>query len=85
MLVLAIRLYEMEHGRAPERLEQLVEASILQSVPLDPFRSGPMRWDPQRRLIWSAGSDGRDHEGEGNPWKGSGKDLVWDIPEPQRP
>ncbi len=80
----ALRLAESKLGQLPDKLTGLIDAGILKSLPADPFGVGPLRYDPQRRLIWSIGDNGTDDGGEGLPddpiKRLSGKDIVWRIP-----
>ena len=66
----------------PESLDELVEEGILPSVPMDMFADKPLRYDPERRLIWSVGPDEVDDGGEGDPenWRES-KDYVLQLPQ----
>jgi hypothetical protein len=63
-------------------LSELVDAELLESVPIDPFSGQEVRYDLQRRLIWSFGTNEEDNGGD---WDfdaefPDGKDLVWRIP-----
>ena len=78
---LALRAYELEHGRLPEKLSGLVRAHLKQ-VPTDPFGNGePVRY---RRTgnsyrLWSIGPDGVDDNGtpiEDTTKPGRGRYLV---------
>jgi hypothetical protein len=64
---LAIRLYELEHGRQPESLDQLVPHYVT-GLPSDPFASDgqPLgyRRDAVHPVIYSVGLDGVDDGGE---------------------
>ncbi len=60
----ALRAFEADRGGLPPALEALVPDWI-DSVPRDWFGGGALRYDRQRRLIWSLGSDGRDDWGVG--------------------
>jgi hypothetical protein len=63
---LAIRLYELDHGRRPPRLEELVPF-YLPGMPVDPFTAepDPIRYlpDAPRALLYSVGRDGVDDGG----------------------
>lgn len=63
---LAIRLFQIDHGRRPERLDELVP-DYLPTVPIDPFRSdaGPIgyRLEKGRSRLYSIGDDGKDDGG----------------------
>ncbi|MCC7291257.1 MAG: hypothetical protein IT449_04240 [Phycisphaerales bacterium] len=66
---LAIRLYELDHGRRPDRLDELVPA-YLPAVPYDPFAQpvGPIRYDPTASppILYSVNVDARD---DGGTWE----------------
>jgi hypothetical protein len=57
-LRIALRFYERKHGRLPERLAVLVDAGFLPDVPRDPFDGKQFKYSPERRVIWSVGTDG---------------------------
>jgi hypothetical protein len=52
----ALRAYSHEHGALPTRLEELVPTYITE-VPFDAFDGEPLRYDHERRLLWSIGRD----------------------------
>jgi hypothetical protein len=58
---LAVRLYRLENGNAPERLDALVPA-ILKAVPIDPYTGKPLiyRRLAGRERLYCAGPDGDD-------------------------
>jgi len=80
---LALRAYDLRKGRLPESLDELVEEKILPAVPVDMFSGESLRYDAQRRLLWSVGPDGVDDGGESEPgqWVEGQPDLVLSIPE----
>ncbi|REK17303.1 MAG: hypothetical protein DWQ37_06780 [Planctomycetota bacterium] len=57
-LLLATRAYKLERGELPPTLESLVEATILEALPMDPFTDKPFRYSREERAIWSVGPDG---------------------------
>ena len=61
-LLLALRACKDEHGRPAETLQALVPA-YLDAVPSDPFDGKPMRYDVQKRILYSVGKDGVDTGG----------------------
>ena len=65
-VLLAIRLYQVDHGAAPENLDLLVPA-YLPAVPIDPFSTGaqPLRYiaKPGSEAVYSVGEDGHDDGG----------------------
>ncbi len=82
----AVRQYALEHGEPPESLAALVP-SYLDSVPVDPFADGPLKY---RRtgsgyLLYSVGIDGTDHGGvratQASATSGTATDLFFDSPE----
>ncbi|MFI5385119.1 MAG: hypothetical protein ACHQ50_03270 [Fimbriimonadales bacterium] len=77
--VLAIRLWRDGHGgQLPPSLDSLVQAGILKRLPQDFFGTGPLHYDPARKVIWSVGWNQKDDGGFDPPDKfGTTKDLVW--------
>ncbi len=76
---IAAERYRKAHGRWPASLEDLVPA-YLRSVPLDPFRKGPLRY---RRLadgvvIDCRGPDGVDNGGTPDRQRGDVGLQLWD-------
>ncbi|WP_309386802.1 hypothetical protein [Cerasicoccus frondis] len=63
-LMLAMRLYQMDHGVLPLTLEALAPEYI-DAVPIDPFDEQPLRYDAQRAIIYSVGEDTVDSGGSG--------------------
>ena len=61
---IALRLRLMESGAYPSSLEGLVP-ELLPEVPRDPENpeGGPLRWDSDRRLLWSLGKGQTDEGG----------------------
>ncbi len=85
---LALRLFEREHGRLPETLEQLVELDLLPTVPADPFGRGALGYSAEQRVLWSVGADGQG-DGTRRSLTGPARDpeneqawdqLVWYLP-----
>jgi hypothetical protein len=75
----ATALYRSRTGNAPKALTDLVEAGLMKSVPMDPFDCKPVRYDSERQLLWSIGTNGLDDEGDGDPNLGRGKDMVLKV------
>lgn len=75
-LSLALRLYELEHGELPERLEALAP-HWLEAVPVDPYDGRPFRYDRTRRLVYSAGPNRRD---DGGGVRGNSDDVLFQVP-----
>ena len=57
-LFLALRCYQLEHGRLPESLDELVP-EYFDQVPLDPFSEEPFRYEPagDAPRLYSVGPD----------------------------
>ncbi|MEY4483616.1 MAG: hypothetical protein RL693_1068 [Verrucomicrobiota bacterium] len=66
IIMLAMRRYELEQGKLPVTLEELVP-KYLPAVPTDPFDDAPMRWNPEKKVIYSVGEDGKDDVGKIDP------------------
>ncbi len=84
-VAIALRLYELDHGRRPETLDALVP-DYLAAIPVDPFADppAPLRYAPNNDppVIYSVNSDGQDDRGrfalrkEGTV-DANAMDLVW--------
>lgn len=82
LLLIASRLFGDKEGRLPHHLSELVDAKLIETVPIDPFSGQEVRYDSKRRLMWSFGMN---EEDDGGDWDfdaefPDGKDLVWTIP-----
>jgi hypothetical protein len=79
-VALAIRLFEIDYGRRPDRLDDLVP-EYLPEIPLDPFSAGrhPVRYRPQapRPILYSVSNDGIDQDGA-IARRRSGTGIDWD-------
>ena len=66
LTAIAIEQYRRQHGRWPDRLEQLVPECLPQ-LPVDPFDGRTLRYVVQadRYLLYSVGQDGVDNGGQG--------------------
>jgi len=89
-LLLLLRAYQDERGRLPDTLDALVPA-YLDAVPVDPFDGKPMRYDPQKRILYSVGEDGVDGGGLSRDeqerwWKAEEPDWAEEepLPPPER-
>ena len=60
--LLAMKAYELDKGRLPETLEQLVP-EYLDAVPIDDFDGKPLRYNAAKRIIYSVGKDLEDNGG----------------------
>jgi hypothetical protein len=82
---IAVKRYELRHGRAPASLEALTP-EFVKEVPWDYMDGKPLKYKPPGRL-YSVGEDGVDDGGDAAPKEAisnynlqNGRDLVW--PEP---
>jgi hypothetical protein len=77
--LLGLRAYEVVEGRLPEALNDLVP-DYLDAVPIDAFDGRPLRFRPDRRIVYSVGADFADDGGEPE-----GSLAAWNDPEPTLP
>jgi hypothetical protein len=61
-VLFALRAFKMETGQYPDSLDELVPRYI-NSVPEDPFDGKPLRYSPQKKIIYSVGMDLEDSGG----------------------
>ena len=74
-VVLALRVYQLEHeGRRPASLAELAP-SILPAVPADLFDGKPLRYDAADGRVWSIGPDLKDDAGAVDA-EGDSNDVV---------
>ncbi len=84
LAVFAAHRYEVEHGRLPESLGELVAAGYLEGVPRDGFGPGPLAY---RRiddsfLLYSYGRDFDDDNGTPSKWgagEQGGDQVFWPV------
>jgi hypothetical protein len=72
-VMLALRLYELEHGSPPATLAELVP-QYLPALPMDEFSGRPMLWNNRSGDLYSVGLNGKDDGGTINlekPRKGA--------------
>ena len=75
---IAIRIAHDRDGKLPDNLEQLVGEGLLDEVPIDPFNEWPLRYDPERGLLWSVGRDEVD-DGAERDQAGRRRDVVVEL------
>ena len=71
-LLIAIKCYKMKTGKLPETLDALVPEYI-DAVPADDFDGKPMRYSPEKKLIWSVGENLEDDGGDEDA------DIIFEI------
>jgi hypothetical protein len=62
--ILALRAYELAHGQLPVDLPALVP-EFLDQVPLDDFNGKPLRYSPDKKIVYSVGKNLKDDGGNG--------------------
>lgn len=68
-LELALKEYEIDNGSLPPDLNSLVSQYIA-AVPQDPFDHQPIRYNAQKKILYSVGLNGKDLGGsKGNNWR----------------
>ena len=72
MAALAVERFQLENGRLPNDLRELVPG-FLTSVPGDPFDGAPLRYKPLLKgyVVYSVGPDGHDDDGKESPTRRS--------------
>jgi hypothetical protein len=68
IMMLALRLHQLETGHLPDKLDELVDAEILDAVPIDPWHptGKPLRYHRKDNtaVVYSLGENGIDDGGE---------------------
>lgn len=83
VLQIAAERFRLEHGRYPERAEDLVP-EFLAAVPLDPLDGNPLRYrigENGKPFLYSVGMDGVDNGGAGEALDDSGASPDWPWPQ----
>jgi hypothetical protein len=60
--ILALRAYQLTHGNLPSDLNALVP-EFLDAVPVDDFDGQPLRYSPDRKIVYSVGQNLKDDGG----------------------
>ena len=97
--MVALKAFKMKTGRLPKMLDELVP-EYLAAVPLDDFDGKPMRYSPEKKILYSVGKDLKDVGGftreESLKWwqkeypyrppeDAPLEPPVWDLPNPSWP
>jgi hypothetical protein len=81
--MLSLRLYQLETGQLPDKLDELVDAEILESVPIDPWHptGKPLlyRHKDNTAVAYSLGDNGVDDGGDLNTADGKLPDIGFAI------
>ena len=62
-VILALRAYQLTHGNLPSDLNALVP-EFLDAVPADDFDGQPLRYAPDRKIVYSVGQNLKDDGGD---------------------
>jgi len=57
--IVALKAFKMKTGRLPKALDELVP-EYLAAVPLDDFDGKPLRYSPEKKILYSVGKDLKD-------------------------
>jgi len=71
LTILALHRWKLQKGSFPDSLEELVESGLLESLPLDPYRDGPLTYKKQGEdfILYSYAGDFDDDQGRQNPYQ----------------
>ena len=61
--LLALRAYQLTHAKLPDNLSALVP-EFLDKVPVDDFDGQPLRYSPEKKLVYSVGKNLKDDGGD---------------------
>jgi hypothetical protein len=61
-IILALRAYELTHGKLPADLNALVPEFLFE-VPADDFDGQPLHYSPEKKMVYSVGKDLKDDGG----------------------
>jgi hypothetical protein len=97
--IVALKAFKMKTGRLPRTLDELVP-EYLAAVPLDDFDGKPLRYSPEKKILYSVGKDLKDVGGftkeetlkwwqkenpDRSPEDAPPEPPVWDLPNPSWP
>jgi hypothetical protein len=75
--MIALKCYQLNKGELPESLAQLVP-TYLDAVPLDDFDGKPLRYNREKKILYSVGEDLIDNGGVINP-QNRKQEMVYKI------
>jgi hypothetical protein len=76
---LALKAYQLNHGRLPAELSELVP-QFLSAVPMDDFDGQPLRYDRERKILYSVSTNCQDDGGVQKDSRKPEPDWVFPIP-----
>lgn len=79
--ILALRAYQLTHGKLPENLNALVP-EFLDKLPVDAFNGQPLHYSAEKKIIYSVGRNLKDDGGDDRSNAGPGQnhlDLVCEF------
>ena len=77
--ILALRAYQLTHGKLPENLDALVP-EFLDKVPVDDFNGRPLHYSAEKKIVYSVGRNLKDDGGDDRSSAGPNQnhlDLVY--------
>ena len=77
-ILIALKCHKLKTGSLPKSLDELVP-EYFDNVPLDQFDRKPMRYLPDRRIIYSVGADLFDCAGLTQQENGGAGDIIFNI------
>jgi len=98
-ILLALKAFKLATGRLPKTLDELVP-EYLAAVPLDDFDGKPLRYSPEKKILYSVGKDLKDEGGSTKeetlkwwqkenpsrpPEDAQLEPPLWDLPNPSWP
>jgi hypothetical protein len=97
-LIVALHAYRIDTRKLPEKLDDLVP-KYLAALPIDEFDGKPLRYNLEKKLVYSVGKDLKDSGGmtqeEVQAWAetndpnarviGNYKPALWSLPDPSYP
>ncbi len=74
-------MFRDAENRLRRGLSELVDAGLLEGIPVDPFSGQPIRYDATRQLVRSFGMDEEDDDGDEDFASDTtgGNDLAWRV------
>ncbi|MGE0537864.1 MAG: hypothetical protein AB7O68_23060 [Pirellulales bacterium] len=78
-LVIGLRLHEVVHGTLPKRLRHLVQAGVLDRLPVDPFTGRSFYYNAKTATVWSAGDAEDPSRWSERPDEPIARRLAWQL------
>ena len=79
--ILALRAYQLTHGKLPDNLDALVP-EFLDQVPVDAYNGQPLHYSAERKIVYSVGWNLKDDGGDDSSSTRNGKQPHLDLAYP---